>query len=167
MAEEEEIMTDEEFEKSLEESAHCASQRAKKEWEALQLSRVKEPITAKKKTLTIEEFEKSLEESARRASEQAKKEWEALQRSRVKYPVTANMKTLSLEEWTKMVETECMRCGYPGLMSAYLETDEAKEAIKNHYENEIEDYKAGRISWEQLTIGAVDSLAYCLNLMCE
>lgn len=115
----------------------------------------------------FEEWEKSLEESVRRESQRAKKEWEALQRSRVKYPVTANMKTLTLEEWTKMVKAECMRCGYPGLMSDYLDTDEAKETIRNRYEDEIEDYKAGRISWEQLTIGAVDSLAYCLNLMCE
>lgn len=75
---------------------------------------------------------------------------------------------LTLEKWTKLVKDECMTgCCYPGMMSEYLETDEAKETIEGRYEEDILKYEDGEISWEQLTIGAVGSVAYCLHLMCE
>lgn len=77
-------------------------------------------------------------------------------------------KTLTLEQWTKLVKDKCLDgCGYPDRMWEYLQTEEAEEDIKSEYEARIMDYENGKLSWEQLTIGAVGSLAYCLHLMCD
>lgn len=80
----------------------------------------------------------------------------------------AKKKTLTLEEWAKLVKNRCLiGCGYPDRMWEYLQTEEAEEAIKSEYEVKISKYENGELSWEQLTKAEVNSLAYCLHLMCE